>query len=77
MASAEQKQLDYLFKMRKSKYVKQLINRHHSLGDWHYVIDGREAKDDDLKLAAWSKERRVIIVRRRLPKDSLLALANE
>jgi hypothetical protein len=77
MASAEEKQLDYLFKLRKSKYVKQLISRHHSLGGWHYVIDGWEAKDDHLKLAAWNKIRRVVIVRRRLPKDVVLALENQ
>lgn len=74
MAMAEEKELDYLFKLRKSKYVKQLINRHHCVGGWSYVVDGWEAKDDHLKLAAWNKSRRVVIVRRRLPKDVMLAL---
>jgi hypothetical protein len=77
MAVAEEKQLDYLFKLRKSKYVKQLIHKHHSLGGWDYIIDGWEARDDQLKLAAWSNGRRVIIVRRRLPKDAVLALENK
>ncbi len=74
MAMAEEKQLDYLFRLRKSKYVKQLIHKHHSLGGWDYVIDGWEATDDRLKLASWSNERRVLIVRRRLPKDAVPAL---
>ena len=77
MAMAEEKQLDYLFKLRKSKYVKQLIHKHHSLGGWEYVIDGWEATDDQLKLASWSNERRVLIVRRRLPKNAVLALENK
>ena len=77
MASAEQKQLDYLFKLRKSKYVKKLIGKHHSLTGWHYVTDGWEAKDDHLKLDAWSAKRRVVIVRRRLPKDIVLTLEDK
>lgn len=44
MTTAEEKQLDYLFKLRKSKHVNQLIHKHHSLGEWNYVIDGWEAK---------------------------------
>ncbi len=74
MATAEEKQLNYLFKLKKSKYVKKLIGKHHSLDGWNYVTDGWEAKDDHLKLAAWSAERRVVIVRRRLPRDTVLAL---
>jgi hypothetical protein len=77
MASAEEKQLDYLFKLRKSKYVKKLIGKHHSLGGWDYVINGWEAKDDHLKLDAWSSKRRVVIVRRRLQKDIVLTLEDK
>jgi len=74
MAMAEDKQLDYLFKLRKSKYVKELLFKHHSLTGWDYVIDGWEAKESELKLEAWSKKRRVVMVRRRLPKDVLLGI---
>ncbi len=77
MAAAEEKQLDYLFKLRKSKYVKKLIAKHHSLSGWDYVIDGWEARDDHLKLDAWSAKRRVVIVRRRLPKDIVLTLEDK
>lgn len=77
MSTAENKQLNYLFKLRKSKYVKQLIQQQHSVAGWDYVIDGWEAKEDRLKLAAWRGHRRVIIVRRRLPRETLLALEDK
>ncbi|MFT5083519.1 MAG: hypothetical protein ACI9Y1_001564, partial [Lentisphaeria bacterium] len=72
--TAEDKEVDYLFKLRKSKHVKELLYKHHSLAGWDYVIDGWEAKDSELKLMAWSKKRRVVMIRRRLTKDTLLAI---
>ena len=74
MTTAEDKQVDYLFKLRKSKYVKQLILQQHSVAGWGYVVDGWEAKEDRLKLGVWGDHRRVVIVRRRLPKETVLAL---
>jgi hypothetical protein len=76
MTTAEHKQLPYLFKLRKSKYVKQLIHQAHSQGGWAYIIDGWEAQDDQLQLSTWKDSRRVVIVRRRLSKESVLALAD-
>jgi hypothetical protein len=46
MSTAEQRGVNYLFKLRKSKYVKQLIQQQHSVAGWDYVIDGWEAKED-------------------------------
>jgi hypothetical protein len=77
MTTAEQKQLKYLFKLRKSKYVKQLIMKQHIEAGWAYVIDGWEAKEDRLKLSGWRDHRRVVIVRRRLPKEVVLALEDK
>lgn len=74
MVEAERRNLDYLFKLRKTKYVKDLIYKHHNLSGWQYIIDGWEAQDGQLKLSTWNNERRVVIVRRRLPKDTVLAL---
>jgi hypothetical protein len=74
MRMAESKQLHYLFKLRKSKYVKRLIQQQHSVAGWEYVVNGWEAKEDYLKLASWRDHRRVVIVRRRLPKETILAL---
>lgn len=74
MRLAEQKQVNYLFKLRKSKYVKRLIQQQHSVAGWEYVVNGWEAKEDYLKLASWRDHRRVVIVRRRLRKEAILAL---
>ncbi|MFT5084939.1 MAG: hypothetical protein ACI9Y1_002996 [Lentisphaeria bacterium] len=62
MVMAEDKDVDYLFKLRKSRYVKELLYKHHSLAGWNYVIDSWGAKDSVLKLMAWSKKRRVIMI---------------
>ena len=59
----------YLFKLKRSKYVKELIHKHHGLGEWTVVRKGWEAKEDSLQLLGWEKERRVVIIRRRLSKE--------
>ncbi len=74
MRNAEEKNLHYLFKLKKSKNVKELINKHHCLGEWIYTTGGWEAKESFLKLTTWSEQRRVVILRRRLPKEAVLVL---
>jgi len=74
MSELEDIQQDYLFKLKKSTYVKALINRHHCLGQWRYFNDGWEAKTDSLQLKSWDKQRRVVILRRRVSSDSVLGL---
>lgn len=64
----------YLFKLKKSKNVMNLIYKHHSLGEWTSVHPGWEAKDDDLILQGWKKERRVIIIRRKVSTNNLIGL---
>lgn len=77
MSQLEEKNYRYLFKLKKSKYVKTLITKHHSLGEWCYFNDGFEAKEDVLKLMGWQQSRRVIIVRRRLQKSSTIMLTHD
>lgn len=74
MSELEEINQDYLFKLKKSKNVKALINKHHCLGEWTYFNEGWEAKTDRLQLQSWEKERRVVIVRRRISHDSIMAL---
>lgn len=64
----------YLFKLRKSSNVKKLIYKHHCLGEWSYINKEWEAKDDSIQLQGWEKERRVVVVRRRLSSDNILAI---
>ncbi len=68
---------DYLFKLRKSKNVKALINKHHCLGQWIYFNEGWEAKTDNLQLQSWDKQRRVVIIRRRVSSENVMALEVE
>jgi hypothetical protein len=64
----------YLFKLKKSKQVMNLIYKHHGLGEWTSVHPGWEAKDDDLQLQGWQRERRVVIMRRKLSSSNLLGI---
>jgi len=67
----------YLFKLKKSKNVMNLIYKHHGLGEWTSVHPGWEAKDDNLTLQGWEKGRRVVIVRRKISSSSLLGIEAE
>ena len=74
MNELEEINQDYLFKLKKSKNVKALINKHHCLGEWTYFNEGWEAKSDQLQLHSWEKERRVVVVRRRVSNGNIMAL---
>lgn len=77
MSELEAINQDYLFRLRKSKNVKALINKHHCLGQWRYFNEGWEAKTDRLQLQGWDKPRRVVIIRRRVCSESVMALEVE
>ena len=79
MSQLESKNQHYLFKLRKSKFVHHLIDRHHGKGDWTFFNGACEAKEAELQLLGWKSTRRVIIVRRRLnvSHHHILALENE
>ena len=62
----------YLFKLKKSRNVSNLLYKHHSLGEWINVHPGWEAKSDELLLQGWEQKRRVVIVRRRLNSRHIL-----
>lgn len=64
----------YLFKLKKSKNVKELIYKHHCLGDWGYINKGWEAKEDILQLQGWEKSRRVVVVRRKISSDNMIGV---
>ena len=64
----------YLFKLKKSKNVVNLIYKHHGLGKWTQVHQGWEAKEACLKLHGWEYERRVIITRRKLSGNSIIGI---
>jgi len=67
----------YLFKLKKTKNVKELINKHHCLGEWSYINKEWEAKEDVLQLQGWEKSRRVVVVRRRVLSDKIVGIESE
>ena len=67
----------YLFKLKRSKNVKELIGKHHGLGEWTVVRKGWEAKEDEIQLDGWEMPRRVVIIRRRLSNDNMVAVEYE
>ena len=64
MIECEQRNMPYLFKLRHTKKVKQLVQQvMHTGTQWHDTGDGWEAVEASLKLTGWDKERRVVLVR--------------
>jgi len=69
MEAAEQRGLAYLFKLRQTKGVGQLIARLATRGDkagWREAGQGWEGVESQLQLQGWSRTRRVIVLRRKV-----------
>lgn len=64
MAGLENLGVDYLFKIRRSDGVKQLIAEASMRQDWRDAGKGWQAVDTRLRLTSWSRERRAIVLRR-------------
>jgi len=72
MVELETLQQRYLFKVRRTSRVKQLIAKLHGQGGWQRFDQDWEVKEGVLQLTGWVKERRVIVTRRRLRSDALV-----
>jgi hypothetical protein len=69
MCGAEERGLPYLFKLRQTKGVAQLIGKLAARGDkarWRDAGQGWEGVESQLQLQGWSRSRRVIVLRRKL-----------
>lgn len=75
MSEMEAIEQRYLFKLRQTAGVKRLIERQWQQGDWQAVGQGFDAVEGELRLAGWSRSRRVVVLRRRV-KDSLAVETN-
>ena len=62
----------YLFKLRQTTGVKQLIERNGSRQDWQDAGQGCQAVDAELALTSWTRARRVVVLRRAV-KGELVA----
>jgi hypothetical protein len=77
MSQFEEKGYRYLFKLKKSSRVKALVYQHHCKGGWTKFKDGWEAKGSEIMLSGWQAKRRIVLVRRRLTSESMLALEHK
>jgi hypothetical protein len=73
MREAEQRGRPYLFKLRLTKGVKRAIERAMGEQDWQDAGAGWHGKDSTLRLMGWSRQRRVVMLRRRVARSLALA----
>lgn len=66
MVGAEERKLGYLFKLKQSANVKKLIGLIFRKEDWQEAGQQWQGREDVLRLSGWSKERRVVVLRRPL-----------
>ena len=72
MAEAERRAVAYLFKLRQTKNVKKLIWRTFAKAGWVDAGQGWQGRHEELRLDGWGRQRRVVVLRRRL-KDGVVA----
>ena len=73
MAALEERGQSYLFKLKLSKNVKRHIERIFWQAGWSDAGHGWEGKDGSLRLHGWSQPRRVIVLRRALQGEVVIA----
>jgi hypothetical protein len=89
MSGAEQRGLPYLFRLRLTANVKKLIEKTFSKNDWtnagmrsssaacgSALLRGWQGREDTLRLEGWSRQRQVVILRRRL-KEGVAAAGRD
>ena len=64
MAQAEHRNLAYLFRLRTTKNVSRALQRAMAQSDWSDAGQGWQGKETHLRLEGWSRQRRVILLRR-------------
>ena len=72
----EKRDRRYLLRLRKTANVKRLIERLFNRQDWTQASEasqGWQAIEDHLRLSGWSKERRVVVLRRRIKRTLQVA----
>ncbi len=75
MAEMEQINQRYLFKLRQTAGIKRLIERKWQQNEWQPVGQGCDAVEDQVRLAGWSRARRIVVLRRQI-KDNLAVEVN-
>ena len=73
LQALEERGQAYLFKLRLTTNVKRYIEKLFWERDWQKAGQSWEGRDGELKLSGWSRTRRVIVLRRALRGEALLA----
>ncbi len=73
LREAEARNQPYLTKLRLTKNVKRLVTRLFAHPDWEKAGQGWQGREDTLQLFGWSRPRRVIVLRRQIKGDVLIA----
>jgi hypothetical protein len=76
MQEAEQRDLPYVFKLKKSSKVNRHIEKLWARQDWVAAGAGWQGLSSELQLTGWSRPRRVVILRRKL-RESVAASEQE
>src|SRR5204862_7027076 len=66
ICAAERRGQPYLFKLRLTKGVKRVLERAMRDDDWQDAGAGWQGKHGAIRLMGWSRQRRVVLLRRRL-----------
>jgi hypothetical protein len=69
MARAEQNNLAYLFRLRMTANVRRSLDRAMQQSDWADAGQGWQGKETTLRLQGWGRQRRIILLRRKLARD--------
>ena len=64
LAECETRGQKYLFRLRQSPGVKQLVRLLESQGGWRRALHGYEGAEGTLQLSGWTARRRIIVLRR-------------
>jgi len=77
MAEAEKRDLPYLFKLRQSDGVKELMRRSVSQTAWAPAGGGWQGVEDKVQLQGWTRQRRVVVLRWALPQGVAMVETEE
>ena len=72
MSRAEQEGLAYLFRLRMTANVKRALTKMMAERDWTTAGHGWQGKETTLRLVGWSRQRRVVLLRRKLDRPLVL-----
>ncbi len=75
MSRAEQDGLAYLFRLRMTANVKRALTNRCSRADWTDAGQGWQGKETTLRLVGWSRQRRIVLLRRKLARVLVIPIA--